>query len=156
MALNEDGTKYIYSAFAEHPKFRSRTLIKTMFKLEGKTLQLGKAFTHNGMQYPSNWLALTSLEEKQAIGIVEVPDAPVTGIYDQRFYCNVEKPKQLNDVTDERNTALVSKVETKQDDAGSALLSKTDWRVIKVKLRTLTTQVLLIGSCISCCCPHCV
>ena len=62
-----------------------------MFKLEGKTLQLGKAFTHNGMQYPSNWLALTSLEEKQAIGIVEVADS-VTGIYDQRFYWNVGKP----------------------------------------------------------------
>lgn len=104
-----------------------------MFKLEGKTLQLGKAFTHNGMQYPSNWLALTSLEEKQAIGIVEVADS-VVGIYDQRFYWSVGTPKQLNDVTDEdgnTSTGLKTLWKQKQSETASALLTPSDWRVIK-------------------------
>jgi hypothetical protein len=56
-----------------------------MLTLDGKTLQYDKAFTHNGVQYPKNWLRLTSLEEKQAIGIVETPDVPVAS-WDQRFY----------------------------------------------------------------------
>lgn len=95
-----------------------------MFKLEGKTLHLGKAFTHDGMQYPSNWLALTSLEEKQAIGIVEVPDAPVT-YWDQRFYWGVDKPKDLDQ--------LKELWKAKQSEYASTTLSQSDWRVIKAR-----------------------
>ena len=104
-----------------------------MLQLDGKTLQYGKAFVHDGMQYPSNWLALTSLEEKQAIGIVEVADS-VVGIYDQRFYWNVGTPKQLNDVTDEdgnTTTGLKTLWKQKQNETASALLTPSDWRVIK-------------------------
>ena len=43
-----------------------------MLKLDGKTLQYDKAFTHEGISYPANWLRLTTLEEKKAIGITEV------------------------------------------------------------------------------------
>ena len=56
-----------------------------MFILDGKRLPLDKAFTHAGIQYPANWLRLTTLREKQAIGITEVPDPPSPS-YDQRFY----------------------------------------------------------------------
>ena len=93
-----------------------------MFKLDGKTLQYGKAFVHDGMQYPSNWLALTSLEEKQAIGIVEVPDAPVAS-WDQRFYWSANTPKDLDQLK-ETWTAKVKQT------AGS-MLSQTDWYVIR-------------------------
>tara|TARA_R100000742_G_C4269468_1_gene87960 strand:- start:135 stop:275 length:141 start_codon:yes stop_codon:yes gene_type:complete len=44
------------------------------FKLNGKKLPLDIAFTSNGIKYPANWLRLTTLEEKKAIGIEEVPD----------------------------------------------------------------------------------
>ena len=54
-----------------------------MFILDGKPLSPDVAFTHDGVQYPANWLRLASPEEREAIGITEVPDpAP----YDQRFY----------------------------------------------------------------------
>ena len=43
----------------------------------------------------ANWLALSSLEEKQSIGIVKVSDAPVSTV-DQRFYWGVEDPKDLD------------------------------------------------------------
>ena len=44
------------------------------FKLNSKTLTVDVPFTHNGTKYPANWLRLTTLEQKQAIGIVEVPE----------------------------------------------------------------------------------
>jgi hypothetical protein len=104
-----------------------------MLQLDGKTLQYDKAFVHDGMQYPANWLRLTSLEEKQAIGIVEVAD-PVVGVYDQRFYWGVDNPKQLNDVTDEdgnTSTGLKTLWKEKQDQIAATLLAPSDWRVIK-------------------------
>jgi len=45
------------------------------FKLDGKTLPVDVPFqTSNGTKYPATWLRLTTLEEKQAIGIVEEPE----------------------------------------------------------------------------------
>jgi hypothetical protein len=66
-----------------------------MFLLDGKPLNIDTPFTHNGTSYPQNWLRLTSLAEKQAVGIVEVAD--VTTTYDDRFYWGVDNPKLLND-----------------------------------------------------------
>ena len=52
-----------------------------MFLLNGVPLPLDTPFKDAaGNSYPANWLRLTTLEEKQAIGIIEVPDpepAPV-------------------------------------------------------------------------------
>jgi|TARA_B100000085_G_scaffold83044_1_gene74816 hypothetical protein len=110
-----------------------------MLKLDGKTLQYDKAFVHDGQQYPSNWLRLTSLEEKQAIGITEVAD-PVKATYDQRFYWGVDNPKQLNDkpaVDKDGNelgytqTGLKTLWKATQDEMAASLLSPSDWRVVK-------------------------
>ena len=54
-----------------------------MLKLNNKPLSYDRAFTHADIQYPANWLRLSSLEERNALGITEVADAPS---YDQRFY----------------------------------------------------------------------
>jgi hypothetical protein len=67
-----------------------------MYKLNGRTLNPDEGFQHEGTSYPQNWLRLTSLEEKQAIGITEEPDV-VAPWYDQRFYWGVDNPKLLND-----------------------------------------------------------
>jgi len=67
-----------------------------MYTLNGRTLNPDEGFQHEGTSYPQNWLRLTSLEEKQAIGIVETPDV-VAPWYDQRFYWGVDNPKLLND-----------------------------------------------------------
>jgi hypothetical protein len=110
-----------------------------MLQLDGKTLQYGKAFVHDGMQYPANWLRLTSLEEKQAIGIVEVPDQP-QAVWDQRFYWGVDNPKQLNDEaildedgndTGEVQTGLKTLWKQKQNETAASLLAPSDWRVVK-------------------------
>ena len=90
------------------------------FKLNSKTLPIDVAFSSNGVNYPANWLRLTTLDEKKAIGITEVSDS-VT--YDQRFYWSPNKAKALaglktNWITQQKNTA-------------NALLSPYDWYIIR-------------------------
>lgn len=107
-----------------------------MFLLNGSPLPLDTPFTVDGVQYPANWLRLTTLEEKQAIGITEVPDPEG---YDDRFYWGVGNPKQLEDVT-ETPEGQTEEVTTKglksqwiaqvKDTAGK-LLAQTDWMVIR-------------------------
>ena len=103
-----------------------------MLLLDGKQLRPGRPFTHNGIQYPANWLRLTSWEEKSAIGITEVPDpAPV----DTRFYWDTDIPKQLEDVTDETTgittTGLKTQWKKQQDETAYSLLAPTDWYVVR-------------------------
>ena len=46
----------------------------TKFKQEdyGYILKLDLPFTSRGIKYPANWLRLTTLDEKKAIGIEEI------------------------------------------------------------------------------------
>ena len=106
-----------------------------MFTVSGKTIQYDRAWTHpdTGVQYPANWLRLTSLAEKQAVGLVEVTTSP-DAVYDQRFYWNSSTPKQLNDVTDEdgnTTTGLKTLWKSKQNEIAASLLAPSDWRVVK-------------------------
>ena len=68
------------------------------FKLNGELLPVDVAFTvgegENAINYPANWLRLTTLEEKNAIGITEVADPTV---YDSRFYWGDGTAKTLTD-----------------------------------------------------------
>ena len=66
-----------------------------MFKHNNQTIPLDTPFTIDGTSYPANWLRLTSLAEKNAVGITEVAD--VTTTYDDRFFWGVDNPKLLND-----------------------------------------------------------
>ena len=65
-----------------------------MFTLNGQRIPYDKAWTHpdTGVQYPANWMRLATLEEKEAVGLVEVT-TPVDQVYDQRFYWGVDNPK---------------------------------------------------------------
>lgn len=95
-----------------------------MLQLDGKTLQYDRAFTNAGISYPANWLRLTTLEEKQAIGIVEVPD-PAVSSWDQRFYTGVDTPKDLIE--------LKTFWKQTQNEIASSLLTPSDWRVIRAR-----------------------
>lgn len=92
-----------------------------MLTLDGKTLQYDRAFTHDGISYPANWLRLTTLEEKQAIGIVEVADTSQS--WDERFYWGVDNPKNLDD--------LKTLWKQTQNEIAASLLAPSDWRVVK-------------------------
>ena len=119
-----------------------------MFVLDGKPLALDRAFTHDGIQYPSKWLRLASPEERAAIGIEERPEPPV---WDQRFYWGYDQdgqliPKQLNDepavnengdpVLDENGqpvitTGLKTQWKREQKNIASSLLAASDWYVVR-------------------------
>jgi len=128
-----------------------------MFKHNDTTIPLDTPFTIDGTSYPANWLRLTSLAEKQAVGITEVAD--VTTIYDDRFFWGVDNPKLLNDreESDEDGNPMYVKVLGVVDgkpamvdsterlvtkglksnwtaqvkDTANKLLAQTDWMVIR-------------------------
>ena len=114
------------------------------FVLDGKTLRVGAPFKDaSGTQYPANWLQLTTLAEKEAVGITEVPDpAPV----DTRFYWSEGSPKRLEDenAVDENgdpvldadgnqvvNQGLKTVWTAQQKQTAGALLAGTDWYVTR-------------------------
>ena len=107
-----------------------------MFKLDNKPLSYDRAFTHAGIQYPANWLRLSSLEERNALGITEVANDPT---YDQRFYWGPSNPKQLDDKTETvdgvevKTTGLKTLWSATQGEIAASLLASSDWRVIKAK-----------------------
>jgi len=116
-----------------------------MLKLDGKTLVYDRAFSHNNINYPRNWLRLTSLKEKQAIGITEVADV-VTPSYNQKFYWGVGNPKVLEDTNnyasydeDGKGEGDVTSVTTglktlwiaKQKEEAASHLAPTDWLVTR-------------------------
>ena len=113
------------------------------FKLNGNPLAVDVAFSHNDINYPANWLRLSTAEEKAAIGITEVADAPT---YDSRFYNSDGTAKALDDVDakDEEGNLLknpdgsqivilgVKSVLKAQEKATAAsLLSPYDWYVVR-------------------------
>lgn len=112
-----------------------------MFILDGKPLAPDTAFTTaDGTQYPANWLRLSSLKEKEAIGITEVPDEIP---YDQKYYWGYDAdgnliPKQLEDevVTPEEGepytqTGLKTLHIQQTKETANKLLAPTDWYIIR-------------------------
>ena len=113
------------------------------FKLDGKPLAVDVAFTHKDIQYPANWLRLTTKAEKEAIGITEVADAPT---YDSRFYWGNGTAKALDDVNakDEKGNLLKNEngdqvvilgvksvLKAQEKTTASSLLAKYDWYVVR-------------------------
>jgi len=96
-----------------------------MFLLDGKPLSPDVAFTHNGVQYPANWLRLASPEEREAIGITEVPDPPV---WDQRFYWGYDAEGHL---IPKDHTQLVEQWTQQTRHTANTLLAPTDWIIIR-------------------------
>lgn len=92
-----------------------------MFLLNGQPLQLDVAFTDaEGIQRPANWLRLATIEEREAIGITEVPD-PVR--HDDRFFWDHNLPKDL--------VQLKAQWTAQVNQTAYTLLAPTDWMVTR-------------------------
>ena len=104
------------------------------FKLNGNPLAVDVAFSHNDIQYPANWLRLSTAEEKTAIGITEVADAPT---YDSRFYNSSGSRKALDDKTETINgveyktLGVKSILKAQEKETARSLLSRYDWYVVR-------------------------
>ena len=113
------------------------------FQLDSKPLADGVPFTSNGVNYPANWLRLSTSAEKKAIGITEVADPSA---YDRRFYWDASTAKALADqdakdsdgklIKDEDgnqviNKGLKSQWVAQQKEAANSFLSQYDWYVTR-------------------------
>tara|TARA_A100001391_G_scaffold79291_1_gene51450 strand:- start:38 stop:571 length:534 start_codon:yes stop_codon:yes gene_type:complete len=113
------------------------------FKLNGNPLAVDVAFSHNDIQYPANWLRLSTAQEKKDLGITEVADDPV---YDSRFYNSDGSAKALDDVnaTDENGDLLKdengdqvvilgvkSVLKAQEKVTAGSLLARYDWYVVR-------------------------
>lgn len=96
-----------------------------MFILDGKPLSPDVAFTHDGIQYPQNWLRLATPEEREAIGITEVPDPTP---YDQRFYWGYDQDGNL---IPKDHAQLVKQWSQQTRATAGTLLQPTDWMIIR-------------------------
>ena len=84
-----------------------------MFVLDGEKLKLDRPFTHKGLQYPKEWLRCSTPEQKEELGILEIPD---------------NTPRDEWDRDTERVRAGL--IQQMKNDART-ILSKTDWMVIR-------------------------
>jgi len=118
-----------------------------MFLLNNNPLPLDTPFTVNGVQYPANWLRLTSAEEKAAIGITEVADAVRE---DDRFYWNGVKtnPRPLETLKEQFSAQV--------KDTANKMLAPTDWMIIRKAERNVnvpqsiaTYRAAIVSACAS-------
>jgi hypothetical protein len=112
-----------------------------MFKHNDTVIPLDTPFTIDGTSYPANWLRLTSLAEKQAVGITEVAD--VTTTYDDRFFWSADNPKILNDreESDEDGNPMYVKVYDATVGEHGAMVDSTERLVTKGLKSNWTAQV---------------
>lgn len=96
-----------------------------MFVLGKTILSLDRPFVVNGIQYPANWLRLSSLEEKRAIGIREEPDP---AIWDERFYWGYDDAGRL---LPKDHAELVEQWTRATNECANNLLAGSDWKVIR-------------------------
>jgi hypothetical protein len=113
-----------------------------MFLLNGQQLPLDTPFEVNGTSYPSNWLRLTSLAEKEAIGITEVADE--TTSYDDRFYWGVDNPKLLNDreESDKDGKPMYVQVYDPSANNGKGAMVNTSERLVTKGLKSQWTATV--------------
>ena len=113
------------------------------FKLNGKSLAVDVPFSVGNVNYPANWLRLSTADEKTALGITEVADDPV---YDNRFYWGDGTAKTLTDTNevdesgnpllDENGNQMVtlgvkSVLKAQEKKIAKSLLNTYDWQVVR-------------------------
>jgi hypothetical protein len=103
--------------------------------LDNRSLPLDIGFTHNGIQYPNNWLRLASSKDRSAIGITEVADPEP---YDDRFYWGLDNPKDLDGL----KAYWISQI---KDTAGK-LLAQTDWMIVRKMERSIDVPAAIATS----------
>ena len=113
------------------------------FLLDGNPLAVDVAFSHNDINYPANWLRLSTAQEKKDLGITEVADSPTP---DSRFYWGDGTAKTLTDtnevdengdpVLDSNGDQVVtlgvkSVLKAQEKEIAKSLLNQYDWQVVR-------------------------
>ncbi len=87
---------------------------------DGRTLPMDTPWTYEGIQYPANWLRLSTQLDRDRLGIVWEPDPEP---YDQRFYWGPGLPKDHGQLVEQ----WVQQTRT----TANTLLAPTDWIIIR-------------------------
>ena len=99
---------------------------------DGQYIQEGTQFTIDGVEYPSNWLNLSTPEEKAEIGLEEViaTNSPASDVYywvstelNEASLTYINTPKDLDTV----KSNAVSQI----NQTAYSLLLPSDWMVVK-------------------------
>lgn len=93
---------------------------------DGRTLALDTPFTWADVQYPANWLRLSTPEEKAALGILEIAEPPAPP--DQRFYWGWD---ENGNAIPKDHSQLVEQWSTQTRTTANTLLTPTDWMVVR-------------------------
>ena len=107
------------------------------YQIGSRALPLDIPWEYNDVQYPANWLRLSSSQDRAMLGISWTADGAAAQGWDQRFYWGVGNPKQLDDKTETvdgvevKTTGLKTHWKAQQDQIASTLLAPSDWRVVK-------------------------
>jgi len=99
-----------------------------MFLLDGKPLPLDVPFETGGIKYPANWLRLSTLEEKEAIGITEVAEQPRP---DDRFYWVTDNGDGTYTATPKDLDGLKANAVAQIKAIAGSMLSATDWKIVR-------------------------
>ncbi len=107
------------------------------YQIGSRALPLDIPWEYNDVQYPANWLRLSSSQDRAMLGISWTADGAAAQGWDQRFFWGVGNPKQLDDKTETvdgvevKTTGLKTQWKAQQDQIASSLLAPSDWRVVK-------------------------
>ena len=102
------------------------------YKLGSRRLALDVAWEHNGVQYPANWLRLSTAQDRATLGIIWEDASPT---YNQKWYWGKDSDGNLIPKT---YTDLKALWIAKTKAAANTLLQPSDWRVVKAKERGTT------------------
>ena len=102
------------------------------YKLGSRRLALDVAWEHNGVQYPANWLRLSTAQDRAELGIIWEDASPT---YNQKWYWGKDSDGNLIPKT---YTDLKTLWIAKTKETANKLLQPSDWRVIKAKERGST------------------
>lgn len=94
-----------------------------MYELQGRYLRVGQSFSHDGINYPSNWIELSTDAEKDAIGLVEVSSVPTPSY---AYTASPNGGQVANDLESVKESAVK---QTKRQ--AHELLTATDWYVVR-------------------------
>ena len=111
---------------------------------DGTYLPTDSPFSIGDINYPANWLRLSTAEEKKAAGITEIADS--NNYYDSRFYWDDGSAKPLTDtnevdvkgdpILDIKGNQVVtlgvkSVLKAQEKVIANSLLAKYDWYVVR-------------------------
>ncbi len=102
------------------------------YKLGDRTLALDVPWEHNDVQYPANWLRLSTAQDRAELGIVWEAEG---SSWNQKFYWGYDADGNLLPKT---YTDLKALWIAKTKETANKLLQPSDWRVIKAKERGTT------------------